>query len=78
MASSTTSMDPGLAQVIASLKDRLVQTGEWDRILAQLRSTLDDSQWSDDLRTHARRNCSNSTPSMLPQEYSGSASDCDS
>lgn len=38
----------------AALHERLVQTGEWHRILAALRASLDESGWTASLRDHAQ------------------------
>jgi Transcription factor e(y)2 len=37
-----------------ALHERLVQTGEWHRIMASLRASLDESGWSASLREQAQ------------------------
>lgn len=44
---------PQSDELHAALHERLVQTGEWHRIMSSLRASLDESGWTAALREHA-------------------------
>lgn len=47
------STQPQTDELHAALHERLVQTGEWHRIMSSLRAALDESGWTASLRDHA-------------------------
>lgn len=47
------SNQPQTDELHAALHERLVQTGEWHRIMASLRAALDESGWTATLRDRA-------------------------
>lgn len=47
------STQPQTDELHAALHERLVQTGEWHRIMSSLRVALDESGWTASLRDHA-------------------------
>lgn len=53
-ASSVQNEAAELEQLTDSLQERLVNSGEWDKLVRQLRKSLDKSEWEDDLRKYAR------------------------
>ncbi|PWN37387.1 uncharacterized protein FA14DRAFT_159460 [Meira miltonrushii] len=49
-----------------ALHERLVQTGEWHRIMASLRASLDESGWSASLREQAQSQAAQQQNLSLP------------
>lgn len=43
-----------LEQLTQSLQERLVNSGEWARLMKHLRKSLDQSEWEDDVKSYAR------------------------
>jgi len=42
------------AELLKSLRDRLVKSGEWFKILQLFETKLNSTGWTDDLRNHAK------------------------
>lgn len=49
-------------ELLNLLHQRLVATGEWNTLLAQLRQLLEESEWDTQLRDQAERTCHNAHP----------------
>ena len=47
-------MDPRESQVRATLNQKMLETGEKDRLKELLRMRLNETGWHDDIRMHAR------------------------
>ncbi|UZJ51238.1 hypothetical protein CBS101457_000558 [Exobasidium rhododendri] len=59
------STQPQTDELHAALHERLVQTGEWHRIMSSLRASLDESGWTANLRDHANAQASLQRPLNL-------------
>lgn len=46
-----------LEQLTQSLQERLVNSGEWARLMKHLRKSLEKSEWEDNLKSYARGEC---------------------
>ncbi|KAF7845787.1 hypothetical protein BT93_L0672 [Corymbia citriodora subsp. variegata] len=53
-AAASTQDAAEVATLVSSLHTRLVTSGEWNRLLKQLRRGLEGSQWDKDLQDYAR------------------------
>lgn len=53
-AASGSNESAELEQLTQSLQERLVNSGEWSRLMKHLRKSLDKSEWENDLKVYAR------------------------